>query len=260
METFIENDKVNTAWNTKGPTEQLEHINEQIELAKSNNDDALREYWESTRDNVISRKPIIKSDDLNDEVEELKDYKFYYNELIKTVNRLYDINEKDKKAIIGEIYCLEGYLVKSVKDKNECNTLITQSQNDLVNKKFKLKIQKELRRDLLSKFNKQNKSIEVNHGITYSISQLKSNVGDISESYEAMIEDGIIDDSELQSLIEKMTNLLDQTKSLKNDVSNLKESQILDLIIGEIDSAINKMSINNGIKQATLNYDNNSNF
>ena len=254
METFIDNDKVNTAWNTKGPTEQLDYINEQIELAKSNNDDALREYWESNRDNVISRKPIIKSDDLTYEVEELKNYNYYYNELIKTVNRLYDPREVDKKAIIGEIYCFEGYLVKSVKDENECNIVLTQSQNDLVDKKFKLKIQKELKRDLLSKFNKQNKTMEMNHGITYSIGQLKSNVGDLSESYEAMLEDGIIDDSELKSLIEKMTNLLDQTKSLKHDVSNLKESQILDLIIEEINGAIDKMSIN-GVKQVTLNYE-----
>ena len=255
METFINNDKVNTAWNTKGPTEQLDYINEQIELAKSNNDDALREYWESNRDNVISRKPIIKSDDLNDEVEELKDYSYYYDELIKTVNRLYNPSEIDKKAIIGEIYCLEGYLVKSVKNENECNILLTQSQNDLSGKTFKMKIQKELRRDLLNKFNKQNKAIEINHGITYSIGQLKSNVNNISESYEAMLEDGIIDDEELKSLIEQLTNLLDQTVSLKNDVSNLKESEILDTMIGEIDRYIYNMSIKGSIKQATLNYE-----
>lgn len=196
------------------------------------------------------------------ELEQKKDYKYYYQEMMKAVEKrtnLVNSTDEEKKQIVGEIFYNQGFLVESLNTQQEFNDVM----NLLVNNLNDNQLQKIVLTDMQERYNKLFKkqdnnldnqqqveiSTQEHTELTNFINQLRERMNKISAEYKSMLLDGFIDDEELAVLISRTNELISNTDSLKPLANNPKELMLLNSITEMLHNEQNKMIImQNGIK------------
>lgn len=265
-----------TEYNAMNKEDKIRYINLKMKEAKALNDQDLFNYWNAN----LKRLESIKTDNttiqeyhaplynnpLSNNIEiiksntsvktEEKDYKYYYQELMKQIERRRassQITESEKKEIIGNIAYNQGYMIKTLKNENEYSELLTNIVNNLSRDKFEINLQNNIVDEILAKINKEKKEIknddskiEDNHQSKVTnqsdkINVLKQQIKNISKAYNLMNSDKKIDIDELYVLIKKIDKLDDIALSLKLNASSESEKQILNDIIDLINTEKQKM-------------------
>ena len=255
-------------YNVMNREDKIRYINLKLKEAKALNDHDLFNYWNANLKHLESIKidnttiqeyhaPLYNSP-LSNNIETLerntsvkteeKDYKYYYQELMKQIERRRtssQITESEKKEIIGSIVYNQGYMIKSLKNEDEYIELIKRVVTDLSSDEFETNIQNSILDEIHPKINKKrnastNNNIENNQQIKQKdqsdkINVLKQQINDIMNS------DKKIDIEELYVLIKKIDKLDDVALMLKINASNELEEQILNDIIELINTEKQKM-------------------
>lgn len=192
--------------------------------------------------------------------EEQKDYKYYYNEMIKCVKKRHTIQnptEEEKKQIIGEIFYNQMYLLEKLNTEDEFREIMTLAVNDLFgdqkdNELLNIVLE-EMKEKLQKEKNKSNNDNEISLNdlqnnntskldFSIMINQLKDRTKNLGIIYKKMLSDKVIDDIELDVLIRKVNELGNYADTLKGLVNNGKEKIMLESIIQMINDEKNNMN------------------
>lgn len=184
------------------------------------------------------------------ELETKKDYNYYYQELIKAVerkNNLVNLTEAEKKQIAGEIFYNQGFLVENLNTQQEFKEVM----NLLVNNLNDNQLQKIILADMQDRYNRlfKNKSDEQQIKIatqeqtelTPLVNYLREKMNKINAEYKFMLLDGYIDDVELAALINRTNELIENANSLKSLANNQNEVMLLNSITEMLQNEQKKM-------------------
>lgn len=90
----------------------------------------VKTYNQSSYNSVPVNNEIKK----DSQEQKKKDYKYYYQELMKAVerkNKLVNSTKDEKKRIVGEIFYNEGFLIESLNTQQEFNEVMNLVVNNL---------------------------------------------------------------------------------------------------------------------------------
>lgn len=186
--------------------------------------------------------------------QEKKDYKYYYQELMKAVEKrakLVNPTESEKKQIVGEIFYNQGFLVENLNTQQEFNEVMNSLVNDLNDNQ----LQKIILTDMQDRYNSlfKNKSdslyeqqqikttTQEQTELTIFVNQLREKMNKVNSEYKFMLLDGYIDDVELAVLISRTNELIDNANSLKPLINNQNEIMLLNSITEMLQNEQKKM-------------------
>lgn len=186
--------------------------------------------------------------------QEKKDYKYYYQELMKAVEKrtnLVNPTEAEKKQIVGEIFYNQGFLVENLNTKQEFNEVMNLLVNDLNDNQLQKIILTDMQERYNSLFKKKTDNLDNQQQIktttqeqtelTIFVNQLREKMNKVSEEYKFMLLDGYIDDVELAVLISRTNELIDNANSLKSLASTQNEVILLNSITEILQNEQKKM-------------------
>lgn len=175
--------------------------------------------------------------------QEKKDYKYYYQELMKAVEKrtnLVNPTEAEKKQIVGEIFYNQGFLVENLNTQQEFNEVMNLLVNDLNDNQLQKIILTDMQERYNRLFKKKNDSLDNQQQIhtvpkeqtelTTFVNQLREKMNKVNAEYKYMLLDGYIDDVELGILINRTNELIDNSNSLKPLANNQNEIMLLNSI------------------------------
>ena len=207
-----------------------------------------------------SNKPIIEQS----KQEQLKDFKYYYEEMMKVI-RQYNPNssltEEQKKQFIGEIFYNEMYMIDKISNNNDIQQLTTLIVNNLGNNEMENRLSNIIITELQEKYKKLNptqqqegiKEQKYNNDdldLSGLISQLKNELIKIQKAYRVMLQDGYIDDQELDTLTIMIGKVINDGYSLKDIATNQNDVRTIVSIIDILEEEQRKMTnVQHGIKE-----------
>ena len=98
---------------------------------------------------------------------------------------------------------------------------------------------------------KKFKDLTENDNIETIASVLKNELDEYKKEYKSMMEDGVIDETELERIITTMKDLETKAKSLSEKMSNKNEKSIMEEIINIINTEqVNMMNAKNNQEEA----------
>lgn len=205
------------------------------------------------------------------ELEEKKDYKFYFDEMIKAVKKYnpeQNMSEEQKKQIIGEIFYNEGYMVEKLSSDEEIRQLMTLVVNELSNNELQTRLSNIILSEMQDKYKqlhpelkkqeeqKENKNINESNNnpndldLSGLINQLKGELNNIQNEYRLMLSDGYIDDEELAILISMVGKVINDGYSLKSLATDQNDIRIISATINTLEEEQKKMNkMRNGIEE-----------
>ena len=210
---------------------------------------------------------------INQELEVTKDYNYYFNEMLKAVQR-YNPNEQmtedEKKQLIGEIFYNEGYLIESLTNDEEIRQVMTQSVNELSNNEMQVRLQNIILTEMQEKYKQLHPEIKkldetiqnevkVNNSHNASndnldlsglIEQLRNELTKVQKAYHSMMSDGYIDDEELATLISMNNKIINDGYSLKELATDSSDLRKINVIVSSLEEQQKKMNtMLNGIEE-----------
>lgn len=214
-----------------------------------------------------------KYQQINQEVEETKDYNYYFNEMIKAVQR-YNPNEQmaegQKKQLIGEIFYNEGYLIDSLTNDEDIKKITIRSRNELNNNEMQVRLQniilteiQEKYKQLYPQIKKQEQTTQTatqgnymnnvnnsNLDLSKLIKNLRNELTKVQEAYRSMMSDGYLDDDELATLIDMNSRIITDGYSLKKLATDNSDLEKINIIVNSLEEQQKKMNIMlNGIEE-----------
>lgn len=289
-------------WDSMSLSQRISFVKVKIRESKILHDEDEFNYWNSNlkmweaelakqtenqefNSTITSGEPLQVSNpnmsngtqyqELPQHLEEKKDYKFYFDEMIKAVKKYnleQNMTEEQKKQLIGEIFYNEGYMVQKLSNDEEIRQLMTLAVNELMNPGMETRLSNIIFSEIQDKYNqlhpevqKQEKSKEDKNKINNNssdmdlsdpINQLRSELNKIQNDYHSMSSDGYIDDEELAILISKVNKVINDGYSLKKLATNQKDIRMISTIINTLEEEQSKMDkmqneieeINRGMK------------
>ena len=186
--------------------------------------------------------------------QEKKNYKYYYQEMIKAVekrNNLVNPTEEEKKQIIGQIFYNQGFLVENLNTQQEFNEVMNLLVNDLNDNQLQKIILTDMQERYNSLFKKKTDNLDNQQQIksvpqeqselTVFANQLREKMDKVNAEYKFMLLDGYIDDAELAVLISRTNELIDNANSLKPLATNQNEVMLLNSIAEMLQNGQKKM-------------------
>ena len=203
-------------------------------------------------------------------IKEEKDYKYYYDELMKAVdakNKLVNATEAEKKQIIGEIFYNLGFFVESLNTEQEFNDALNLIVNNLTDSKLQNIIIADIqeRHDRLFRRDsndlektQQTEHVSQDHiknvsneqtEISVFINMLKEKMNIVSKEYNYMNLDDHLDGVEIAILIKRIDELIETATTVKPLANSQNEVIILNSIIDRLYAEKKKMKSNQVIAQ-----------
>ena len=264
-------DVVPEKWDSMSIQDKIAFVKIKINESKILHDQDEFNYWNANLNSLnaklVSQSEVktynqpsynsapVSSGTKNDyQEQEKKDYKYYYQELMKAVerrNKSVNPTEAEKKQIAGEIFYNQGFLVESLNTQQEFNEVM----NLLVNYLNDNQLQKIILSDMQDRYNSlfKNKSDSLNNSqqiktaiqeqteLTKFVNQLREKMNKVNAEYKFMLLDGYIDDVELAVLISRTNELIDNANSLKPLANNQNEVMLLNSIVEMLHNEQKKM-------------------
>lgn len=270
-------------WDAMSIDQQISFIQLKINESKVLHDKDAFDYWNTNLVSLKNKKnggnireyqsplynssPVEQSHDI-----ENKDYKYYYQEMMKAVQKRRDmssLSEGEKKQIIGEIFYNQGYLIESLNTEKEFREVMTAVVNDLDQNELDVKLQNIILNDIQERYeklngktqtvdshnNKKTNDVKIEQSeLKFFIDHLREQMNKVSQEYTEMSLDGL-DDEELAILIKRIKELTDSAYSLKPLATTLKERSLLNSIIDMLDEEHVKMTkMQNGLEEFKNKY------
>lgn len=291
-------------WDSMSIQEQIGFVKIKINESKILNDQDEFNYW-NTFLNDLNAKLVSQSEvitynqplynsapvteevnaaDFNDSVDadvdegvdvvptnEEKDYKYYYNELMRAVeakDKLVNPTEAEKKQIIGEIFYNLGFFVESLNTEQEFNDALNLIVNNLNDSKLQNIIMTDMQERYDSLFKKadsselekpkQTEKVSQDHNKKVSTEQtevsvfvdiLKEKMNIISKEYKYMNLDDHLDGVETAILIKRVDELIETANAVKPLANNQNEVILLNSILDKLYTAKKKMKANQVLAQ-----------
>ena len=195
-----------------------------------------------------------------------KDYNYYFDEMVKLTQK-YNSNEQMKeeqrKQLISEIFYNESYLVESLTNDEEIRQIMNRSVNELDNNEIQIKLQNVILNEIQEKYKQlhpvqQTKEENVSNNnfknkesnLSVLISQLKTKLNRIQDSYHSMLSDGYIDDKELATLLALINKVIGEGYALKSLATDSNDLKVISVIIDSLEKEQTKMNkMQNGIEE-----------
>ena len=273
-------DVVPEKWDSMSIQDKIAFVKIKINESKILHDQDEFNYWNANLNSLnaklVSQSEVktynqpsynsapVSSGTQNDyQEQEKKDYKYYYQELMKAVERrsqLVNPTESEMKQIVGEIFYNQGFLVESLNTQQEFNEVMNLLVNDLNDNQ----LQKIILSDMQDRYNSlfKNKSDSLNNPqqiktaiqeqteLTKFVNQLREKMNKVNAEYKFMLLDGYMDDVELAVLISRTNELIDNANSLKTLANNQNEVILLNSIAEMLHNEQKKMiTMQNGIEK-----------
>ena len=211
-----------------------------IDYIESINSEGIIEVNQPSYNSV----PVSDVTKIDHKEQEKKDYKYYYQELLKAVerrNKLVNHTESEKKQIVGEIFYNQCFLVGSLNTQQEFNEVMNLLVNDLNDNQLQKIILSDMQDRYNSIFKKKSDSLDEQQQIkiatqeqtelTKFANQLRVKMNKVNAEYKYMLLDGYIDDVELALLISRTNELIDNANTLKPLANNQSEVILLNSIV-----------------------------
>ena len=239
--------------------------------SKVQEESEIKNYQDSSF--TSQEQPKKDYQQIKEEVNDHKDYNYYFNEMLKAVQR-YNPNlhmtEDEKKHLIGEIFYNEGYLIESLTNDEEIRVVMTRSVNELINNELELRLQNIILAEIQVKYKQLHHEIKSpeeiiqnedsnhnsrdanNDGLDLSglIDQLRSELTKVQQTYHSMMSDGYIDDEELATLISMNSKIINDGYSLKELATNSSDIRKINIIVSNLEEQQKKMTtMLNGIEE-----------
>lgn len=204
---------------------------------------------------------------LEDKIEKInqenkKDYKYYYNEIIKNIKKIRsssNLSDTEKKQIVGDIYYNIEYLIENLKTEEEYGIILEAITNDFGNDAFETNITKAIIQDMIEKLPKISKKSKKNKeqnnkpiDNTAMINDLKKELMKLQRQYDNAREDGYIDDDELSVLMYRIKRLEEEAYRLKNKTRGTSLEKMVISIINIIEDSQIKMAKRESIEDEYL--------
>ncbi|MBQ8193229.1 MAG: hypothetical protein IJZ46_04080 [Bacilli bacterium] len=290
-------------WDSMSIPEQIDFVKIKINESKILKDQDEFNYWNSVLNDLnaklVSQSEVItynqplynsapvtedvNTADFNDSVDaddegvdvvptnEEKDYKYYYNELMKAVeakDKLVNPTEAEKKQIIGEIFYNLGFFVESLNTEQEFNDALNLIVNNLNDSKLQNIIMTDMQERYDSLFKKadsnelekpkQTEKVSQDHNKKASTEQtevsvfvdiLKEKMNIITKEYKYMNLDDHLDGVETAILIKRVDELIETANAVKPLANNQNEVVLLNSILDRLYTAKKKMKANQVLAQ-----------
>lgn len=195
-----------------------------------------------------------------------KDYNYYFDEMVKLTqkyNSSEQMKEEQRKQLISEIFYNESYLVESLTNDEGIRQIMNRSVNELDNNEIQIKLQNVILNEIQEKYKQlhpvqQTKEENVSNNdhnnkesnLSGLISQLKTKLNRIQNSYHSMLSDGYIDDKELATLLALINKVIGEGYSLKSLATDSNDLKVISVIIDSLEKEQAKMNkIQNGIEE-----------
>lgn len=273
IEKIIRETRIDIApekWDLMSIQEKIAFVKIKINESKLLHDQDEFNYWNASLNNLnaklVSQSEVkiyqptynnspVSSVSKNDYQEQKKkDYKYYYKELMKAVerrNNLVNPTESEKKQIIGEIFYNQGFLVESLNTQQEFNEVMNSLVNDLNDNQLQKIILSDMQDRYNSLFKNNSNSLDEQQQVktivqeqtelTKFVNQLRDKMNKVNAEYKFMLLDGYIDDTELAVLISRTNELIDNANSLKSLANNQNEVMLLNSIAEMLHNEQKKM-------------------
>lgn len=242
--------------------------------SKAQEESQVRKYQSPSYNSAFTQEQL-KDDNhqINQETEETKDYNYYFNEMLKAVQR-YNPNEQmteeQKKQLIGEIFYNEGYLIESLSNDEEIRQAMTRSVNELSNNEMQVRLQNIVLAEIQEKYKQLHSEIKIqeqtiqtevkendshnasndNLDLSGLIEQLRNELTKVQKSYRSMMSDGYIDDEELVTLIAMNSKIITDGYSLKELATDSSDLRKINVIVSSLEEQQKKMNtMLNGIEE-----------
>ena len=278
-------------WNVMNIEERKSFIQTKMMEAKVLKDEDDFNYWNANLNSLNSEvqvesevkhssytastqeQPKNEYQQINQELEVTKDYNYYFNEMLKAVQR-YNPNEQmtedEKKQLIGEIFYNEGYLIESLTNDEEIRQVMTRSVNELSNNEMQVRLQNIILTEMQEKYKqlhpeikKQEETIQNevkgnnshnanndNLDLSGLIEQLRNELTKVQKAYHSMMSDGYIDDEELATLISMNNKIINDGYSLKELATDSSDLRKINVIVSSLEEQQKKMNtMLNGIEE-----------
>ena len=274
-------------WDVMDIDERKSFIQMKMMEAKVLRDEDEFNYWNANLNSLNSKKqqelthnkaPIREQikDDYQQTIqglEETKDYKYYFNEMLNAVQR-YNPNEQmteeQKKQLIGEIFYNEGYLIDSLTNDEEIRQVMTRSANELCNNEMQVRLQNIVLAEMQEKYkqlhseakvqeqiiqtevkeNNSHNSSNDNLDLSGLTRQLRNELTKVQNAYRSMMSDGYIDDEELVTLIAMNNKIISDGYTLKELATDSSDLRKINVIVSDLEEQQKKMNtMLNGIEE-----------
>lgn len=274
-------------WDVMDIDERKSFIQMKMMEAKVLRDEDEFNYWNANLNSLNSKKqqelthnkaPIREQikDDYQQTIqglEETKDYKYYFNEMLNAVQR-YNPNEQmteeQKKQLIGEIFYNEGYLIDSLTNDEEIRQVMTRSANELCNNEMQVRLQNIVLAEMQEKYkqlhseakvqeqiiqtevkeNNSHNSSNDNLDLSGLTRQLRNELTKVQNAYRSMMSDGYIDDEELATLIAMNNKIISDGYTLKELATDSSDLRKINVIVSDLEEQQKKMNtMLNGIEE-----------
>lgn len=263
IEKIIRESRINVApekWDSMSIQDKIAFVKIKINESKILHDQDEFNYW-NTNLNSLNAKLVSQSEvkthnqpsynsvpvsnEIKKDSQEQKknDYKYYYQELMKAVerrNRLVNFTEAEKKQIVGEIFYNEGFLIESLNTQQEFNEVMNLVINNLNDNQLQKIILLDMQDRYSSLFKNNSNNLDEQQQVkpvtqeqtelTVFVNQLREKMNKVNAEYKYMLSDGYIDDAELAVLINITNELIDNVNSLKPLANNQNEVMLLNSI------------------------------
>ena len=264
-------------WNSMNLSQQISFVKIKIREAKILQNKDNFNYWSSNLKNLEAKlleqsasqdlhQPSSSSNqspEMVKELEEKKDYKFYFDEMMKVVkkyNSEQNMTEEQKKHLFGKIFYNEGYMVERLSNDKEIRQLMTLLVNELGNNEMEKRLSDIILSEMQDKYkqlhpdvkkqeeSKKDKNINESNNnpndldLSGLINQLKNELNKIQKEYHSMLSDGYIDDQELAILIKMINKVISDGYSLKKIATNQNDIRTISIIIDTLEEEQKKMN------------------
>lgn len=181
---------------------------------------------------------------------EKHNYKYYFDEMMKVIQRYNPDNAtaEEKKQAIGEIYYYMGYMTSSLTNMHEIFDLNFLVINELSDTPFKIKLRDSILKDIIWQKNKittntyeKEETKELDSKFSRAMQELRSKLKKIQQSYKNMLQDGSIDEDELNVLLGQMSRIVEDSYSLKRFITTDEAKEDLRIVINELEEQKEKM-------------------
>lgn len=274
-------------WDVMSIDERKSFIQIKMMEAKVLKDEDEFNYWNANLNSLNSKdqqdlthnKAPIQEQSKDDyqqtiqELDETKDYKYYFNEMLNAVQR-YNPNEQmteeQKKQLIGEIFYNEGYLIDSLTNDEEIRQVMTHSVNELCNNEMQVRLQNIILAEIQEKYKQLHSEAKVQEQIIQTevkdnnlhtssndnldlsglTGQLRNELTKVQSAYRSMMSDGYLDDEELATLIAMNNKIISDGYTLKELATDSSDLRKINAIVSELEEQQKKMNtMLNGIEE-----------
>lgn len=259
IEKIIRESRIDVApekWESMSIQDKITFVKIKINESKILHDQDELNYWNATLNSLNAKlvaqsevkaynQPSYNSVPVSNEIkkdseeQKQKDYKYYYQELMKAVerkNKLVNSTKDEKKRIIGEIFYNEGFLIENLNTQQEFNEVMNLVVNNLNDNELQKIILSDMQDRYSSLFKNNSNILNDQHvkpitqkqtELTIFVNHLREKMNKLNAEYKFMLSDGYIDDIELAVLISRTNELIDNVNSLKSLANNQNEVMLL---------------------------------